>query len=68
MADLSMSTMWLDYFGVGGTLSPSDLELALMGSVDLSIYDHDLLALVLNEHFVDREMGRPLDYWGSPAF
>lgn len=62
MLGLSRLDLWLDYVGLGGNLSPADINAALSGQSSLSDADHDFLVQALNEHFVDRNENHPLPY------
>ena len=62
MLGLSLYDLWLDYFGLGGDLSPTAIDAALSGRHALLARDHDLLVQALNEQFLDRNEDHPLAY------
>jgi len=61
-AGLSHQELWLRYFERGGISKRSDLEAILRGVLVTSDYDHDVIALTLNERFVELGMGHPVPY------
>jgi hypothetical protein len=64
LAGLSVHELWLRYVAVGGSSSVGELADALGGAA-VDRFDHDLIAVALNEQFADAGFGRPLDYWSS---
>lgn len=62
--ELGMSNrdLWLGYIGVGGNGSMGDLRGWLTGEVEASARDHDMVALALNEVFLDRGLDHPVRY------
>jgi hypothetical protein len=61
-AELSHQELWLGYFERGGSSKRSDVEAILCGVLVTSDHDHDIIALALNERFVDLGMGHPVPY------
>jgi hypothetical protein len=59
---LSLRTVWIRYFGLGGNASADELEQWLSGRSHLSVEDHDLVAHALNEEFDARGENHPLPY------
>ena len=55
-AGLSYGELWLRYFELGGIRDRRDMEAILCGMLVPSDYDHDIIALALNERLV--ELGR----------
>jgi hypothetical protein len=60
MAGCSVSTLWFEYFLLGGAASYEDFAGMLMGVCPMSCTDHDLTATVLNERFVAAGLGSPI--------
>jgi hypothetical protein len=50
-AGLSHSELWMRYFELGGMSTAFELEAILVGIVEPSSYDHDIIAHALNERF-----------------
>ena len=61
-AGLSHGELWLRYFELGGMSTPLELEAFLYGILEPSVHDHDLIALALNERFVELGGNRPVPY------
>jgi hypothetical protein len=61
-AGLSHQELWLRYFERGGCSKRSDVEAILCGLLVTSDHDHDVIALTLNERFVELGMGYPVPY------
>jgi len=59
---LSVSQLWLAYFGLGGNLQPAAISAALSGDLDLGDHDHDVLVQALNDRFSDLDQNHPLAY------
>lgn len=62
MLGLSLDQLWVDYFTLGGSLSPQQIKAFLSGEHTLLDHDHDLLVHALNEHFIDQDQDHPLGY------
>ncbi|MHB1534650.1 MAG: hypothetical protein ACYC1D_08580 [Acidimicrobiales bacterium] len=60
--DLSLHQLWMDYFGLGGNLLPTQIAACLSGAHTIADYDHDLLVQALNERHLDAGNDRPLSY------
>jgi hypothetical protein len=56
-AGLTHAELWLRYFELGGESPPLELEAVLFGALEPTPYEHDIIAQVLNERFV--ELGGP---------
>jgi hypothetical protein len=52
-AGLSHGELWLRYFELGGMRAGFELEGILFGSVAPSAYDHDIIALAINERLAE---------------
>jgi len=55
-AGLSNDELWARYFGLGGMAMPLEVEAFLLGLVEPSAHDHEVLVHALNERF--SELGR----------
>ena len=62
MLGVSLDALWLDYFGLGGSLRRTQIGAFLAGEQSISDHDHDVLVQALNERFLDRGEDHPLDY------
>ncbi|CAN5568939.1 hypothetical protein BH10ACT1_BH10ACT1_25390 [soil metagenome] len=58
----SVIELWSAYVGEGGGATKRDLREFLAGSVDVTAFDYDLLALVLNDQFAELGAQHPLPY------
>ncbi len=61
-AQLSNRELWLRYFELGGMSTGLELEAVLLGFVQPSIHDHDVIAHALNERFVEMGGNHPVPY------
>jgi hypothetical protein len=52
-AGLSYGELWLRYFELGGMRAGFELEAFLHGLQVPSMYDHDIIALAINERLVE---------------
>ena len=52
-AGLSLGELWLRYFELGGMSAGFELEAFLQGLEVPSVYDHDVIALAINERLVE---------------
>jgi hypothetical protein len=57
-AGLSQGDLWLRYFELGGMSAGFELEGILYGVLAASPYDHDIIAVAINERLVELG-GRP---------
>lgn len=64
-AGLSVLELWLAYFALGGLAMLGDLEAILAGRTRVERHDHDLLALALNERFLDMDLDHPVPYFAD---
>jgi hypothetical protein len=62
-AGFSVFDLWHKYVAVGGDAGPDELDRWLHDDEISSDYDHDLIALALNEHFAAAGFGHPVEYW-----
>jgi hypothetical protein len=54
---LSLYELWANDVAVGGNLTQRELTAALVGVLPLSPRDHDQVAQVLNDHFIEHHPG-----------
>lgn len=59
---LSHGALWLRYFAVGGTASTLELEAFLCGALEPTTHEYNLLAVALNERFVELGGNHPIPY------
>jgi len=59
---LSQGDVWFHYFELGGMSSAIDVEAFLVGILEPSAHDHDLIAHALNEFFTERGQNHPVPY------
>lgn len=59
---MSAIDLWIDYFGVGGNGSQTDVGRWLSSAARLPVRDHDLLAQALNDRFTDVGLNHPIGY------
>jgi hypothetical protein len=55
-ADLTTEELWLRYYCLGGWHTQLELECYLDGSILPTLREHNLMALALNEHFMERNV------------
>ena len=61
-ARLSHAELWLRYFKLGGMSTGIEVEGILHGVLSPSDYDHDVIALALNERFAELGGDHPVPY------
>lgn len=61
-AGLSHGALFLRYFELGGMSSALQVEAFVYGALKPSAHDHDVLALALNERFVELGASPPVRY------
>lgn len=61
-AGFSVMELWLAYFALGGLATSSDIGAILAGRAQPDRHDHDLLAVALNERFLDMRLNHPIPY------
>jgi hypothetical protein len=59
---LSVRELWLDYFALGGDADLDEIGAILDGVTGPSDHDYDVLAVALNEKYVDRGEDHRLPY------
>jgi len=61
-AELSLFELWLRYFALGGMGASVELEAYLVGALQPSVLEHDLVVAALNERFTELGRGQPVPY------
>jgi hypothetical protein len=52
-AELSVQELWLRYFALGGDAGPTEIDAYLNGLMALSEFQHNILALAVNERLAE---------------
>jgi hypothetical protein len=60
--DLTHHDLWLAYFALGGNATFDQIGSYLHGRATLPAREHNMLALALNEMFLDRGANHPVPY------
>jgi hypothetical protein len=55
-ARISLDELWFRYFALTGTRTPPELEGILQRELRPSTHEHNVIAVALNEYFVEAEM------------
>jgi hypothetical protein len=63
LAGWSVTDLWIAVLAVGGAFSRADIEELLSGARPLTNDVYDLLAVALNDCFVDRGLDHAMRYW-----
>ena len=61
-ADLSQLELWLRYFGLGGMTPALEFEAIMLGLLDATEYDRDVIVHALNERFTELGRNHPVPY------
>lgn len=64
-AGLSMTDLWVRYFGLGGMSTPIELEAYLLGALQPGSHERNLVAHAINEHHVECGGNHPVPYVGD---
>ena len=59
---LSMTDLWVRYFGLGGMSTPIELEAYLLGALQPTGHEHNLVAHAINERHVETGGNHPVPY------
>jgi hypothetical protein len=59
--NLGVDQLWWRYIGIGGAMSIEHMVAALDGA-DMSRWEHDHLAQVMNEYWMDHDGDHPVAY------
>ena len=62
MLNKDLVAVWRDYFALGGTATPKEIEDYLRGDGMLDAVQHDMLAHAINEDFAEAGMDHPAPY------
>lgn len=65
-AALSQDELWLRYFALGGMNDALEVEAFLLGALQPTEHDGDLLAHALNERFAELGRDHPVAYSDDP--
>ena len=52
-AELTVQELWLRYFALGGDAGPTEIDAYLNGLMGLSEFQHNILALAVNERLAE---------------
>lgn len=63
--NLPFDELWLRYFALGGMSTPLEIEAYLLGVLVPGRHEHDLIALALNERFLEIGDCLPIPYQGD---
>lgn len=67
LARWNISDLWVASVAIGGGFSHHDIDQIAAGDRPATAAEHDILALALNEHFVDEGQNHPIHYWHQLA-
>ena len=59
---MGLRHLWIAYFGLGGNATPEQVERWMSGADDVPGPDHNFLAQVLNDEFLERGGNHPVRY------
>jgi hypothetical protein len=62
LSGLTLSELWLGYFGLGGNSTELQLSRYVSGADRPGDHEHDLIAQALNERFWDLDLDNPVPY------
>jgi len=60
--DLSQDQLWMRYFALGGSAMPTEFEAYVVGALDPTQPDHDMLVHALNERSMELGSDRRWHY------
>ena len=66
-AGIGMTELWVRYFALGGMSTPIEFEAYVLGVLEPSRYEHNLVVHAINEHHVERGGNHPVPYAGEPS-
>jgi hypothetical protein len=61
-AGLSMTDLWVRYFGLGGMSTPIELEAYVLGALQPSSHERNLVTHAINELHVELGGNHPVPY------
>lgn len=59
---LTVGELWLRYFGLGGMVTPLEIDAVVHGALAPSDADYDILAHAINERFLELGGDHPVPY------
>ena len=62
--DHPLGDLWVRYFALGGMSTALEVEAYLVGALVPSPHEHDLIAVALNERFLELGCHQPIPYRG----
>lgn len=62
LSGLRFGDLWIRYFGLGGTGTPTDLHTYLDGDHQIPNGQYDVIAHAINERFTKLDMNHPVPY------
>ena len=64
---MSVNEVWLRQIGVGGAAAEIEVEAYVLGLLEPSDHQHDVLAQAINEHFIAIGRDHPVAYSDANA-
>ncbi len=64
---MSVNEVWLGQISVGGMAAEIEVEAYLLGTLEPSAHQHDVLAQAINEHFIALGGDHPVAYSDTHA-
>jgi hypothetical protein len=64
---MTVNEMWLRQISVGGTAEEIEVEAYVLGLLQPSNHQHDVLAQAINEHFIAQGRDHPVAYSDANA-
>jgi len=61
-AGLTLGDLWMRYFELGGMSTVVEFEAFLLGALEPTNHDHDVIAHALNERFAELGGNHPVPY------
>jgi len=61
-AGLTITELWIRYFGLGGMSTPIELEAYLLGALEPTPHERNLVAHAINEHHMELGGDHPVPY------
>lgn len=62
---ISVTELWVEYFGLGGMATALEIDAYLNGALVATAEDRELLAVALNERYAEKGADHPLPYAGD---
>ncbi len=62
LSGLTVSELWIRYFGLGGTGTPADLRRYVRGQAGLPVGQHDVVVQAINERLDEMDLKHPVPY------